>query len=72
MVYFNVIEFFKHGLSLGHLISHRAHRVRTEKSKKLCDLCGLCERMGKTKYLSEIQIVEIITNLLNPDPSLAG
>ena len=35
---------FGHGLNLGHLISHRAHR---EKSKKLCELCGLCERKGK-------------------------
>jgi hypothetical protein len=25
---------------MGHLISHRAHRVRRENAKKLCDLCG--------------------------------
>jgi hypothetical protein len=36
-----------YGLNIGHLISHRAHRVRREKLKKQCDLCGLCERKGE-------------------------
>jgi hypothetical protein len=41
------IRNFGHDLNLGHLISHRAHRVSREKSKTLCDLCGLCERKGQ-------------------------
>jgi hypothetical protein len=44
---FKIIRMLGHDLNLGHLISHRAHRVRREESKMLCDLCGLCERKDK-------------------------
>ncbi len=41
-----------HDPNLGHLISHRAHRVRREKSKKICVLCVLSERKGKHSIIS--------------------